>query len=303
MAHILIAEDDPTYARVLERVLRGAGHAVEITASGQDALVRLYEEPPDLLLLDVIMPGMDGYEVARLAKADARTAMVPIVFITGATDTHHKIQGLESGANDYITKPFHRSELLARISVSLRIRELEDELRRKNEVLADLARTDDLTGLANRRLFDERLREEIARARRYKCALSVLAIDIDHFKQVNDSMLHAGGDRVLCAVARCLRSHMRANDLVARIGGEEFGVLCPETDEHGARTLAERIRAAVATLEGSGEVPLPLTVSVGVATLYAGMEWDAQALSAAADAALYEAKRAGRNRVASTPPP
>lgn len=299
MARILVAEDDPTYGRLLSRLLAEAGHVVEVATNGEDALARLREEPPELLLLDAIIPRLDGFGVVRAAKSDPVTALVPIIFIAGATDTYHKVRGLELGANDYITKPFRREELIARVNVALRIRQLEEDLRRKNDELAAQARTDALTGLANRRLFDERLAEEVERVRRYGHPLSVLMIDLDHFKGINDAIMHTGGDQVLRAVGTCLRSQMRPNDTVARMGGEEFAVLCSETDLPGALAMAERICGAISQLHSEKRSPLPLTTSVGVATLPEGSTFTGDMLLEAADAALYEAKRAGRNRVRS----
>jgi len=300
MAKILVAEDDRDQGLLIQIMLRKGGHEAQLVFNGQAVLDACSEAVPDLLLLDLTMPGIDGYEVARLLKARAETADIPIVFVTGSTETHHKVAGLTLGANDYVTKPFHREELLARVAVALRIKRQADELKAANAQLAALSMTDALTTLYNRRYLDQRAEEEVARAHRYRAALSCLMVDVDLFKSINDRFGHQEGDRVLQMVAAVIRHSTRISDVVGRYGGEEFTVLAPATDLPAGLVLAERIRANVAAREITlGEEQVRITVSVGLAQLRP--KQPADELVAAADKALYAAKAAGRNRIMSAP--
>ncbi|HEX3000539.1 MAG TPA: diguanylate cyclase [Armatimonadota bacterium] len=297
MATILVIEEDIQYSRALARILKKAGHGTVMAKDAARALACLEQRMPDLILIDLPQPPSDGFALARAIQANAAPATIPFIFLSDDGDAHARVMGLQCGASDCIAKPFHRAELLARIDATLRVEQQMGTLRRQNALLQILARTDVLTELPNRRAFMERLDEEMARVIRHCQPLSLLMLDIDHFKQVNDAILHAGGDEVLRVMTRCIRDRARRNDMVARIGGEEFAVLCPDTFLTGAQQLAERMRAAVERLYVEGKTPMPITVSIGVVSVNQNSAISEEGLMTAADSALYEAKRTGRNRV------
>jgi len=245
------------------------------------------------------MPGLDGHGVLRALKSDPELSAIPVVFLTGRTSTDDVVAGLALGAHDYLKKPFETAELIARVSSAVRLKAVQDELRARNAELDRIARTDALTDLPNRRHVEERLRQQASAARRHHFPISVLMLDIDHFKAVNDAFGHAGGDAVLREFAVRVPPLLRTEDVIARWGGEEFLVVLPFTDVEGAALIGERIRAAAA--DRSFAVPgglVPVTVSVGCAT---GTGEEPEALLRHADAALYEAKQSGRNLVISKP--
>ncbi len=290
---ILIVDDSVMNLEVLSRILRpgadggGAGnnYRVLIAKSGAAALEKATSEKPDLILMDIIMPGMNGFDVLHELKQSDITRHIPVIIITGLDGVADEERGFELGAVDYITKPFHTSLVRARVMTHLRIVE-------QMRIIERLSLTDTLTGLPNRRNFDNRLSVEWGRAIREGVALSMLMIDIDHFKRYNDTYGHQRGDIVLGVVAGAIQSHLkRAADLAARWGGEEFAVILPDTNAEGAQRVAEQIRRGI---ESS---PLGVTVSVGGATMIPAIENDADELLRQADAALYDAKESGRNRV------
>ncbi|MYN03841.1 diguanylate cyclase [Pseudoduganella sp. DS3] len=290
---VLIADDDGINRQVLATLLK-PDHVVLLAKSGEQALERAQRHLPDLVMLDVMLPDMDGYEVLRRLRADPATAHIEVIFITGMGRPEDEARGLKLGAADYITKPFNSTVVMARVATHLQVV-------RQRRLLEHLAHMDGLTELANRRRFDDIYAVEWERARRHQHALSVAILDIDAFKQYNDHYGHPAGDRVLRAVAREARSAMRRpSDLAARYGGEELVLLMPETDAAQALFVAEALREAVAQLlvphERSTVSPV-LTVSIGGATMAAGGAEDAPALFDAADEALYRAKESGRNRV------
>ncbi|MGH9869726.1 MAG: diguanylate cyclase [Candidatus Polarisedimenticolia bacterium] len=292
MAMVLIVDDEEANLYALRLVLESRGYNVFWASCGPEALRLAAENLPDAILLDIHMPVMDGYEVCRRLKADPRTTMIPIVFLTARhTDQEEIVRGLELGANDYITKPFNNEELLARVAVMVRVRTAEDKVR-------TLSQTDDLTGMYNRRYLSQRLQEEFARARRYGQTLACIVLDIDHFKKINDTYGHAAGDEALRQVAAIIRSHVRKSDLAVRYGGEEFLLVLFENDRNGALRVAERIRADVET---RGVVwkneRLPVTVSSGVSLFPEEGITGPDELIARADHALYSAKSSGRNMV------
>jgi diguanylate cyclase (GGDEF)-like protein len=303
---ILVVDDVKDNVDVLRDWLGRKGYAVDAAASGEEALQKVHDSPPDLILLDVLMPELDGIEVARRLREAKELRKVPIILLTARRSTADKVRGLRAGADDYITKPFDFEEVDARITAMLEKRDLylaleraNARLREVNEKLKRTLVTDEKTHLFNYRHFCERAAEEFKRAGRYESDLSCLMLDLDGFKKINDTLGHLRGDRLLRETGRVLRESARETDFVARHGGDEFAILCPHTDAEQAAVLAERIRRAVAErafLEEEG--PLKLTMSLGSAT------WprqrsirSAQDLIEAADAALLEAKRLGRNRV------
>jgi diguanylate cyclase (GGDEF)-like protein len=294
---ILVVDDNPDNVDLLTQYLTGLGYEVVPAYDGDEAMLVVAREPVDLILLDVMMPRISGFEVCRRLKAAEAGKFLPIVLVTVRDDTQSKLEGFAAGADDYITKPFDIEELSARVKGLLRIKTLQDELRQANERLAEMSVTDGLTGLFNHRYLVDQIQVEVNRAQRYHRPLAVIMLDVDHFKLVNDKHGHLFGDFVLRKLAEVFRRLVRAGDVVARYGGEEFAILV--TDTRGALTLAERIRQTVETTEFTFEgATAPVRVSAGVCQALAGAVEDGNDLLRIADEALYEAKQAGRNRVA-----
>jgi diguanylate cyclase (GGDEF)-like protein len=296
---ILVVDDSPDNLEVLSTRLRFRGYEVETASRGTEAIEQITKSPPDLVLLDVMMPDLDGYEVTRRVKNDAALPFIPIILVTARDSTQDKVTGLDAGADDYLTKPINFPELEARVRSMLRIKELQDELEVKNKELEQLSISDGLTGLFNHRHIQEVVHEEYERARRTGEPLSVIMLDFDHFKRVNDAYGHQVGDRVLQEMAEILRKTAREIDKLGRYGGEEFIAVLPETDPENATVFAERVRERVERhpfAVGRAE-PLHLTVSAGTATYpYPGV-YNPRTLVQRADQALYAAKAAGRNCV------
>jgi two-component system chemotaxis response regulator CheY len=283
---ILVVDDDPDVRTLLGEILRADGHAVREAANGRQALHELRHHP-QLVLLDVILPDMDGFTVVEAIKSRSGP-FLPVILLTALDDPASRARGIAAGADEVVGKPVQPFELKLRVRAMLRIGQLAGELHRANRQLALLARTDELTHVRNRRGIMVQLEREFHRAARYGAPFSVIQLDLDHFKRVNDERGHAAGDELLKAVARALRHALRQVDSVGRIGGEEFVVVAPETGGRDARALAERLRLEV---EKTG-----ITVSCGVATLGDVLARDAGELLAWADQALYRAKMSGRNR-------
>jgi len=296
---ILIADDSAVIRAVVRDHLELEGYVVHEAEDGSQALATCVDVRPDAVLLDIEMPGLDGREVLRRLQDDPLTSDIPVVFLTGLSRTDDIVAGLRAGAHDYLKKPFEPAELLARIASAVKIKRLQDELRRRNDELDQMSRVDALTGLFNRRHLEEHLARLAEDARRSGTPLAVVVIDVDHFKRVNDTYGHGGGDVVLRRVADCLRGATRGDEIVGRWGGEEFLVVLPHTAADEAATAAERVRAAVAreviTLDGER---VSVTISAGCA---AGPRHDVATLVDLADAALYRAKQEGRNRVEVAP--
>jgi diguanylate cyclase (GGDEF)-like protein len=297
---VLIIDDSEPLRRHVEKVLRehDVAHAFRHASSGVEGFALLAREPVSLVLCDVEMPGLDGFKFLRLKAQKVGLHDVPVIMLTGKEDVRAKVQGLSEGASDYLTKPFHDEELVARARVHLKLKELQDELRRKNGLLEELSRTDSLTGLLNRRFLMDLLLAEFQKSARYGTPLSLIMLDIDHFKRVNDTYGHTTGDSAIQTVAQVLRREIRTCDLAARFGGEEFAVVLPQTDQEGGLIAAERCRRAVeVTAVAGGAGTLHITASFGVATCPRTDLTSVEAFINAADQALYRAKDAGRNRV------
>jgi len=290
---ILVVDDERLNRKVLSDLLKGE-HTVILAKSGEQALQRVDRDAEiDLILLDVIMPGMDGYEVLRRLKNDDKTREIPVIFITSRNASEDEERGLLLGAVDYVAKPFNPAIVMARVANHL-------GFVRHRKMLETLAGRDGLTEIANRRMLDETLEAEWERGHRSGMFLSLGMVDIDFFKPFNDHYGHTKGDQTLKSVARVLSWSMRrSSDLVARYGGEEFVLLFPDTDSSGARIMAENVRSAIEVLAIPHEhssVADHVTVSIGGATqVPAGT--NPGILIEQADAMLYEAKRKGRNRV------
>jgi diguanylate cyclase (GGDEF)-like protein len=295
---VLIADDEPISRRMLQASLVRWGYEVEVAKNGDEALEALFRDTaPRLAVLDWMMPGLDGLEVCRRVRARPGAPYSYLLLLTSKEGSSDLVEGLEAGADDYIRKPFDAEELKARLRTGERILALQAQLLSAQEALRIQATRDGLTGLFNRRAFLERLAEELARAKRNGSELSVLLLDVDHFKRVNDRLGHQAGDDVLRALGARLSAVLRKYDTLARYGGEELIAALPGCGPAAALVVAERMRSAVASAPiETGAGPVELTVSIGSATCAAG-EPDADALIARADAALYRAKNAGRNRV------
>src|SRR5688572_4840411 len=233
---VLVVDDHEDNIELLRARLESRGYQVEDARDGQQALERVAASPPDLILLDVMMPRMDGFEVARRIKSDRTLPFIPIIMQTALDSTEHKVEGLDAGADDYITKPINFAELEARVKSMLRIKALQDALEERERELSEvngrllkMAQTDSLTGLDNRRYLEERLEEMFGHSRRLKEPLAVVLCDLDRFKSVNDTYGHQAGDAVLKQLARILKQEAREIDRVGRYGGEEFMLLLPGT--------------------------------------------------------------------------
>ncbi|HEX8687094.1 MAG TPA: diguanylate cyclase [Pyrinomonadaceae bacterium] len=300
---ILVADDEPVNLALIKRRLEWEEYRVETAGDGGQAVEAARKILPDLILLDVMMPVLDGLGACRLLKEDPATRDIPVIFLSALDDTETKVSGLALGANDYISKPFSSDELLARVRVAIRLkrerdrlRQRAEELRRSAEAASEMSMTDALTGLLNRYGLHRALQRELSEARRYARPLSCLLLDIDFFKAVNDTYGHAAGDTALRQAARAIAESVRGSDVVCRYGGEEFLVLAPETGADGARALAEKIRETFsARLFGDATHTFTLTLSVGVAELRP--DESGNDMIARADDALYHAKQTGRDRV------
>ncbi|MGB6432046.1 MAG: diguanylate cyclase [Candidatus Acidiferrales bacterium] len=296
---ILVADDDAVSRQLAVRLLRKWSYDVVTAADGQAALEILRaRDAPRLALLDWMMPLVDGPEVCRALRLEPLAAYVYVVLLTSKSDKRHVVEGLESGADDYLTKPFNSDELRARLRAGTRVLELEDNLVKAREVLRFKASHDALTGVWNRGAILELLQREVWRTAREGGSLAVLLADLDHFKIVNDTLGHLSGDDVLRETARRITQAVRAYDLVGRYGGEEFLILLPGCDRAAAEERAVRMASAVAgdPIETStGQ--MRMTLSVGAISTVDAPGSDPTALLRAADAALYRAKERGRNRV------
>lgn len=304
---ILLVDDEPGSIQLMARILGNTGN-LRFATSGADGIRLARESTPDLILLDAEMPGLSGFETCRALKADPALADTPVIFVTSHRDEAFEVSGFELGAVDFIAKPVSPPLLLARVQTQLRVKHMSDELRR-------IATIDPLTGVANRRRFDESLEREWRRGNRTSDPLALLMIDVDHFKLFNDHYGHPLGDACLCFVVKALvRTSLRPGDLVARYGGEEFTVLLPQTPRSGAEHVARGILEAVKALGIAHDTSLTaphVTVSVGIGCYDEESEsWNQAAepnvadglrarrsaadLVSSADKALYAAKRAGR---------
>jgi len=291
--HILVAEDDRFFRQILAKRLKAAGHRVTLTSDGQEAWEAIQDSPPEVLLTDWMMPHIDGSELCGRIKSEPAYKAVYCILLSAKGGVSDKISALDMGADDYLIKPCDDGELLARVRTGLRVHRLCARLE-------EVSVTDPLTGLRNRRYLDQRLDEEISRCRRYRNPLSLVMIDLDLFKAVNDKFGHPVGDKILAEVGKLLSQRVRLGEVAARIGGDEFAVLLPNTDFDGASAFAQWADEAMRDLASTvKECPgLVVAGSAGVAQLQSG--WSSDDLIKAADKSLYEQKQARHDeRVAS----
>ncbi|MCP4200557.1 MAG: diguanylate cyclase [bacterium] len=301
---VLVIDDSRVARRYLETVLLKSGvcRLVLLAESGREGMSLLREHDVDLVLSDVNMPGLSGFDFLTRMRADRAFAEIPVIMLTGEQSFQSKLRCLESGASDYLLKPFADEELVARARIHLQLKGLQDELRSKNEQLSELAHLDSLTGIPNRHSFFESLERELGRAQRQRQPLTLGMIDIDHFKRVNDERGHLCGDQALVRTAELLKSGLRNYDLLGRYGGEEFATLFVDAGAEVAMIIAERCRRRVAespfVLDGR---KLNITVSIGLALALEPEPGMLTELISRADEALYMAKHRGRNQVVLAP--
>jgi len=296
-ARVLIVDDEVVTARAVAQTVRRLGHDAKIANSWTDAVRAFDGLRTDLVLMDAVMPGVDGFKLTRLLRSRS-DSYVPIVFLTALTDHDAKRACVAAGADDFLAKPVDELELSLRLTAMLRIRSLTRRLEAQRATLDRMARFDSLTGVGNRRTFEERLASEIARSRRHGRPLALLMMDLDHFKQVNDDYGHGVGDELLATFGRMLNDITRSCDFPCRYGGEEFAVIATETRTIDAMQLGERIRMQFRERSRSVSAGGPRSVSIGVCgSDVLDRALGASELKEAADTALYRAKHLGRNRV------
>lgn len=293
---VLLVDDAKENILFLSKLLKDQADII-FSTNGENALEKAKNQNPSLILLDISMPGMDGFEVLQRLKANIETASIPVIFVTGIPDTDTEEKGLTLGAIDYITKPFAPTVVQARVRNQLKLQRLNRELLTTNTELTRMAMTDPLTGIFNRRHFINATLNELQRFQRHNQPVGMLILDIDNFKKINDQHGHDTGDRVLVQTATTCQTLLRVNDVFGRIGGEEFTVLLPETSLEKTADIAEELRILLAETPlvlNSGE--LNYTASFGVTKLRSSDTNSEQALKRA-DLALYNAKQNGRNQV------
>jgi diguanylate cyclase (GGDEF)-like protein len=291
---ILIAEDQAPTALFLRRILERMGHEVTVAADGTEAWHLVQNGDAQLLISDWVMPGLDGLQLCKRIRVSVQVRYLYVILLTSRDRREDKLEGLRAGADDFLVKPPDPDELAVRLEIAGRIVNVHERLAHQNARLAELATTDELTRVKNRRQFREDLETHVSMSVRNGLPLSVIMLDVDRFKQYNDAFGHPAGDAVLQAVASILRAEVRDHDVVARYGGEEFVILLPSTGAEPARVVAERLRAAFV----AHSWPLrPVSASFGVATAFPQGPAAATTLIDQADEALYVSKRSGRNRV------
>jgi two-component system, cell cycle response regulator len=293
---VLVIDDSPLIHRLVRTRLSELGVEVLEATHGQQGLALARQEHPDLILLDVEMPVMNGFEACQLLKHDPATHDIPVIFLTGADEAVDKVRGFDLGAVDYVTKPFDLIELRARVRAALNTKTLMD-------LLTSQAQLDGLTGLRNRRYFDERLHQELAAARRYGRGVGLVLLDLDYFKAINDTHGHPKGDQVLRKIAELLITVCRASDVPCRYGGEEFAVILPESNPDQAFRCGQRIINEIRqNADLAAILRQAVTVSIGTACTLPADGMTAADLVETADKALYHAKASGRNRVGGMAP-
>ena len=305
-AKILVVDDIAANIQLQQAYLKALGYDTIVARNGEEALEKVQQEKPDLVLLDVMMPKLDGFETCKRLKEDKETLYIPVIMVTALNEIEDKMRGIEAGADDFISKPFNKLELLARVKSLLRIKHLHNALQQKivelekaQERLQELAITDGLTELYNYRYFKEHLYKELRRSERTNSNVSVIMLDIDFFKNYNDTYGHLAGDKVLKDIAYLLKNNIRSIDIAARYGGEEFSLILIETTKKSARFVAEKLKDIVEQHQFRYENTQPngkLTISMGVATFPEDGTTPEKVVHQA-DQRLYKAKALGRNRV------
>ena len=287
---ILIVEDSSVNGKLCEKLLNKNGFDTAVCTDGESAIEFVHTNSPDLILLDIVMPGIDGFEFCNAMKNNPATKHTPIIFLSSMNDEESIIKGFNSGAVDYITKPFRHQELLARTRTHV-------ELKKAKEKLLRMAITDELTCLVNRRYFMGRLLDEYERAKRYDTIFTLAMIDLDFFKNVNDTFGHQAGDAVLRKISDTMKLSLRLTDIIGRIGGEEFAVILPETEISHAMIIGDRLLKRVEALEiAHKDIKIKITISIGVSSSSPD-DLSIDDVLQRSDSALYKAKENGRNRI------
>src|ERR671925_675237 len=288
---ILVIEDHPDQRDLLAIVLQREGYRVITAANGLEALEKLEGQHVQIALSDIMMPKMDGFELINKIRSNPALKHIYLILITARIQEGDRVRGLDLGADDYITKPFSFSELLARVRVGSRVVQYQQHLEYQTQV-------DSLTGLFNRRAFEKKVHEEFERAKRYHNPLSLLILDIDNFKTINDTYGHHGGDAALVRISETLREKTRQSDFSCRYGGEEFVLILPETDQESALQVASKVHEEIRlSTFGTPNRPFALTVSVGLSSTSSKHYSEWQEMLEDADQALYLAKNSGKDRI------
>jgi len=293
---IIVADDSPVYRALVRDTLAQQGHDVIVASNGREAVKLASEYRPQVLVTDWEMPDLNGIELSRIVRQDPNS-FIYIILLTANSDKEQVVEGLQSGADDYLTKPFHPGELVARVSVGLRISELTREIQCKNKLLEELSLTDPLTGLPNRRAFEQWATRELKGAIRHGFGFWIVMADLDRFKSVNDNYGHAAGDEVLKLFSSILRENTRSSNMCARFGGEEFVLALSHLDRSGVGIAIERLRSSLEAARFSFAPLLSVTASFGIAGFAGDKRTEFEELLPRADAALYRAKKQGRNRI------
>jgi diguanylate cyclase (GGDEF)-like protein len=295
---VLAVDDSAIYRKLVEQSLSGERYAVLFAKNGREALDLFTKHQPAVVITDWSMPDIGGLELCRRIRQDFLDFHSHIILLTSNSDKEQVVEGLAAGADDYLTKPFHSGELVARIGVGRRIVELHREIQAKNRLLEEMALSDALTGLPNRRAIDVWAPRQLSAAARHDFFIWAVMADLDHFKNINDTYGHDAGDTVLKTFADILKTHTRLSDLCARLGGEEFVVIITHSDKEGMKTVVERIRKQFENTNVIvGDGTIAATASFGIAGFRGTKPPDLDALVARADTALYAAKHNGRNRI------
>jgi diguanylate cyclase (GGDEF)-like protein len=296
--HVLVADDSPVYRKLVEGALAEHGYLVSFAKNGREAIDLVSDSHPTLLITDWEMPDLTGVELCSRIRGGENTSFTYIILLTSKTNKDQLIEGLAAGADDYLTKPFHPGELLARVAVGRRMAELHREVQSKNRQLEELARTDSLTGLPNRRAIEDWATTALKGAARHGFPFWVVMADLDRFKSINDSYGHEMGDFVLKRFAQTLRANIRSSDICGRHGGEEFVAIITYGEKTGIQMAIDRLRERFAREQFEYSTTIfQATASFGIATFQGRQAPDFQQLLRDADTALYAAKRAGRNRI------
>jgi diguanylate cyclase (GGDEF)-like protein len=295
---VLVADDSAVSRKLVEFTLSEKQYSLVFAKSGRETLELFAEHHPALVIVDWIMPDLTGIEICQSIRSRTQASYTYIILLTGKSEKDSVVEGLAAGADDYLTKPFHHEELIARVGVGLRIIGLQREIEAKNLLLKELALTDSLTSLPNRRAIEDWATRQLSAAARYSFSFWVALADLDHFKTVNDTHGHDAGDTVLKAFSEILKSKSRHSDICGRIGGEEFLLILTHATEENAKVVIDRVRAELeATQFNFDGNSLQVTASFGLAGFVGTHPPDFNRLVAQADAALYSAKRQGRNRL------
>ena len=295
---VLVADDSAVSRKLVEQTLSEKRYSLIFAKSGREAVDLFAEHHPALVIVDWIMPDLTGIEICKHIRSETQGSYTYIILLTGKSEKESVVEGLASGADDYLTKPFHPEELIARVGVGLRIMALQREIEVKNVMLQELALTDPLTGLPNRRAIEDWAARQLSAAARHGFSFWVALADLDNFKAVNDTYGHDAGDTVLKSFAQILKSKSRRSDICGRIGGEEFLIVLTHVANEDAKRLMERVRTELeVTKFNFGGNSLTVTASFGLAGFAGTRPPEFSQLVAKADSALYSAKRLGRNRV------